>query len=368
MAVTEADRHAIRESLRRLLADRCQEADVRRAIASDAGWDKDLWARLIELGLPGVAVAEAFGGLGGGEIEIELAMEELGAALAPTPFFSSAVLAASLLQHAADQDAQRAYLPAIASGEIIATVALTGDAGTFDEGDVAVSAKRAGGDWTLDGVASFVTYGCEADILFVLARTPDGIGAFVVTTPSALERAPLKSIDPTQRLARVTFNKATATRLAGADRDTIERALDAARIALAGEQAGAARRIFDITVDYIKTRVQFGRAIGSFQAIKHMAADLMIEVESAASAARHAAAVLSNDGPDARAAVNLAAFACADAFSKVAFDAIQMHGGIAFTTAHPAHLYLRRARFDAAFLGAPNLYRERFISALENNA
>ena len=154
----------------------------------------------------------------------------------------------------------------------------------------------------------------------------------------------------------------------GSKRAAIEHALNLARVALAGEQAGAARRIFDITVDYLKTRVQFGRPIGGFQAIKHMAADLLIEVESATSAARAAAQAIEDDASDRQVLVNLASFACADAFSEVAATAIQMHGGIAFTWEHPAHLYLRRARADAQLFGNSDLYRERYVAALENAA
>jgi alkylation response protein AidB-like acyl-CoA dehydrogenase len=144
----------------------------------------------------------------------------------------------------------------------------------------------------------------------------------------------------------------------------VQTALDWALVALAGEQAGGARRCLEFTVDYAKSRIQFGRAIGSFQAIKHMAADLLLESESAVSAARNAAAKLAEGGADARAWIALAAFACADAFSTTTATAIQMHGGIAFTWVHPAHLYLRRARADAQLFGAPAFHRERYLTEL----
>jgi alkylation response protein AidB-like acyl-CoA dehydrogenase len=168
------------------------------------------------------------------------------------------------------------------------------------------------------------------------------------------------------RLSRITFSETPARALADARPgwDAVERALDITRVGLAGEQAGAARRVLEMTIDYAKTRVQFGRPIGGFQAIKHMAADLLLESESATSAARHAAQALADGAPDAGAAISLAAFACADAFTTVAATSIQMHGGIAFTWAHPAHLYLRRARADAQLLGAPPFYRERYLRQL----
>jgi alkylation response protein AidB-like acyl-CoA dehydrogenase len=201
----------------------------------------------------------------------------------------------------------------------------------------------------------------------VAARAPDGIGIFEVE-PGApgLAVKPLPTFDHTLRLADLTFEATPARRFAASRPawQAVEEALDLTRVALAGEQAGAAKRALEFTVDYAKTRAQFGRLIGSFQAIKHMAADLLLESESAISAARNAAARLAEGAADAPAAISLAAFACADAFSKVTADAVQMHGGIAFTWAHPAHLYLRRARADAQLFGTPAAYRERFLEAL----
>jgi len=176
----------------------------------------------------------------------------------------------------------------------------------------------------------------------------------------------LPTFDHTLRLARIEFAGAPARRLnaTGPVWDAVQQALNLALVALAGEQAGGARRCLEFTVDYAKSRIQFGRAIGSFQAVKHMAADLLLESESAVSAARNAATQLAEGGDDADAAISLAAFACADAFTQVAATSIQMHGGIAFTWAHPAHLYLRRARADAQLFGPPAEYRERYLEAL----
>jgi alkylation response protein AidB-like acyl-CoA dehydrogenase len=208
-----------------------------------------------------------------------------------------------------------------------------------------------------------------AGLLVVVARTPAGLAGFEVSPDAAgLAVAPLKTWDPTLRLSRITFQGVEAKPIAGLEDAAIERALDFARVALAGEQAGAARRIYEITLDYLKTRVQFGRPIGGFQAMKHMAADLLIEVESATSAARAAAEALDAGAPDKDVLVNLAAFACADAFVTVAATAIQMHGGIAFTWEHPAHLYWRRANADEHLLGNSNLYRERYLAAMEKAA
>ena len=365
--ITAEDRTALTDSLNRLLADKCTEADVRRTMETDAGYDPGLWAALAEMGVVGLIVAEEFGGVGAGPVELERVTEETGAALLCGPLISSGVLAAGLIQALDDDAAKSRLLPGIAAGTTIATVALTGARGGWTERDVAVSAASAGGGWSLSGTASFVTHGQIADVVLVAGRTPDGIGIFEVERGAkGLTVKPLPTFDHTLRLAELAFEATPARRLAVSRPawDAVEQALDLVRVALAGEEAGAAKRALGFTVDYAKTRAQFGRLIGSFQAIKHMAADLLLESESAISAARNAAARLAEGAPDAPAAISLAAFACADAFSKVTADAVQMHGGIAFTWTHPAHLYLRRARADAQLFGTPAAERERFLEAL----
>jgi alkylation response protein AidB-like acyl-CoA dehydrogenase len=275
------------------------------------------------------------------------------------------VLAAELLRALGDEDAKTRLLPGIAGGTTIATVALTGDAGTWSDDGIEVSAAAAGDAAALAGVANYVIHGQNADVLLVLAQAEDGLAVFEVDPRGeGVTIAPLPTFDHTLRLARITFDGARARRIAGDAWPAVRQALDLALVALAGEQAGGARRTLDFTVDYAKNRFQFGRAIGSFQAVKHMASDLLVETESAISAARNAAAKLADRANDADAAVSLAAFACKDAFSQTTATAIQMHGGIAFTWTHPAHLYLRRARSGAQLFGTAAQYRERFIQQL----
>jgi alkylation response protein AidB-like acyl-CoA dehydrogenase len=277
------------------------------------------------------------------------------------------VLAAGLLQALDDADAKTRLLPAIADGSLIATAAITGPRGTWTPEGVAVTAAAVGERWMLEGRAGFVTHGQIADVLLVAANGPDGLGIYEVDPAAAgVAVTALPTFDRTLRLAEVDFAKAPARRIASTRPawDAVEETLDLARVALAGEQAGAGRRVLEFTVEYAKSRIQFGRAIGSFQAVKHMAADLLLESESAISAARNAARALAETDDDAKASVSLAAFACADAFSTIAATAIQMHGGIAFTWAHPAHLYLRRARANAQLFGTPAYYRERYIQQL----
>ncbi len=356
---------AFLESLRRLLADHCAEAEVRRAMEGGEGYDPDLWKRLSEMGVPGLLVDPEHGGLGAGPAVMERAMEELGASLAPTPMLS-VVLASGLLQ-AAGGDVAARLLPGIADGSTIPAVALTGPSARWTAGSVAVSASPRGNGWQLDGKAAFVMHAAQAGLLLVVARTTDGFALYEVAPGAAgLSINPLPVFDRTLPMADIGFEGVEATRLspAGDGWAAVEAALDLGRVALAGEQAGGTRRVFEFTTEYARQRHQFGRAIGSFQAIKHMAADLLLESESATSAARYAAQALADGADDAAQSISLAAFACADAYVKTAADSIQMHGGIAFTWVHPAHLYLRRARADAQLLGSSAAMRERFVQQL----
>lgn len=365
-SLSPEERTALRDGFRRLLADRCAEKDVRRVMETGAGYDPELWGQIAAMGLTGLIIDEAYGGAGAGPLELEAVMEEAGAALLPSPLLSSAVLAAGLIQASGDAAAKARLLPAIAHGSLIATAALTGEAGTWTPEGVTVTATPAGNGWKLDGTASFVTDGQNAGKVIVAANGPDGLGLFEVEA-TAVEASPLPTFDHTLRMAKLTFAKAPAERIetTGPAWDAVQQALDLALVALAGEQAGGARRVLDFTVDYAKSRIQFGRPIGGFQAVKHMAADLLLESESATSAARNAARALAGNDPDAETAVALAAFACADAYATVTATAIQMHGGIAFTWDHPAHLYLRRARAGTQLFGTSNTYRERYLRSLE---
>jgi alkylation response protein AidB-like acyl-CoA dehydrogenase len=369
VTITPEERSAMRDAFRRLLSESCTQASVRATMATAPGYDAELWRQMAEMGIPGLIIDESYGGIGAGPLELELLMEEAGAALLPSPLFSSGVLAAALLSASTDEAAKVRLLPQIATGELIATVALASERGKWTPEDVGVTAARAGDSWRLNGVCAYVTNAAEAGIFLVVAKTETGVATFEVAPNAAgVARTPMESFDRTQRFSRLEFHDVTAPPIAGAGAQAVETMLDVARVALAGEQAGGARHVFDFTVEYIKMRVQFGRPVGGFQAIKHMAADLLLEVESATSAARHAAQALAEASPETSALVSLAGFACADAYAQIAATAIQMHGGIGFTWEHPCHLYLRRARADAQLLGSSSFYRERYVAALEQAA
>ncbi|MEH3132545.1 MAG: acyl-CoA/acyl-ACP dehydrogenase [Mycolicibacterium neoaurum] len=358
MAISVAERAELRSAVRDLLQEKCSERDVRAAMASEEGFDRELWGRLAEQGVLGMLVGEEHGGLGFGPSELEAVAEETGAALLPAPFLSSAVLAVALIQAAGTAEDKQRMLPGLADGSSIGTVAVTGASGTWTPAGVDVT---AGADGTLTGAAHFVTHGQIADLVLVVAQCADGPGIFQVEADAAgFQRTAASVFDPTVPLSTYIFAETPARRLGTAGWDAVQQALDLTVVALAGEQAGGARRIFDITIEYLTTRFQFGRAIGSFQALKHMAADLLLEVESATSAARNAAAQF--DDEQARAgAVGLAGFACAEAYVTTAMHAIQMHGGIGFTWEHACHLYVRRARSGLQLFGDSGSHRERYL-------
>jgi alkylation response protein AidB-like acyl-CoA dehydrogenase len=360
------ERAALRDSVHRLLQDQSSEAAVRAVMETDSGYDAALWQRLAAMGVVGLIIDEAHGGSGVGPMELEAVMEEAGAALLCSPLLATVVVV-KLLQALRDDAASERLLPAIASGETIATAVLTGDAGSWTEEGVAIIAAQSDGRWQLEGRGNYVLHGQNADLLIVIARSGDDLGAYLVESGAqGVSVDALPTFDHTQRLAAITFSGAVAEPLNSKVPvwEAVRAAMDLGLVALAGEQAGGARRVLDFTVEYAKTRIQFGRQIGSFQAIKHMAADLLLETESAISAARNAAERLAGGAEKTDEAISLAAFACADAFVKTAADGVQMHGGIAFTWEHPAHLYLKRARADAQLLGTSAYHRERYLQAL----
>jgi len=364
--ISSDDRQAMRDSFARLLAEQAGDKALREAMATPHGFDQGLWQAMAEMGLLGLIVDPDYGGIGGDAQILEELMEEAGAVLLCSPFLSTAVMAASLISASLDEGRKAGLLGSICDGSQIFAVAATGDGGLWSDADIAIEAREMGDGWTLDGTASFVLHAERADQLLVLARAGTALRVFLVD-PGAdtVDIQKLQTNDPTLRLSRIIFSTAQAQLLTGVDESAIETALDLARVALAGEQAGGVKAIFDLTVDYLKTRYQFGRQIGSYQSLKHIAADMLIDVESAASAARHAAKMVATGSPGAKEFVSLAAFACADAYRDVSAQAIQLHGGIAYTWEHPAHLYWRRARTGLWLFGSSDQHRETYLTCLE---
>ena len=356
------EQEELRRIVRQFLETKSSEAAVREQMETEAGYDTAVWSQMADqMGLQGLIVPEEFGGSGYSYVELIVVLEEMGRSLLCAPYFSTVVLAANTLIHSGDDGAKADLLPGIASGETVATLAFTELNGRWDEAGIEMTATAAGDGWTLDGTKMFVLDGHTADLVLVAARTGAGVSLFAVEGGAAgLTRTPLATMDQTRKQAKLEF-AGTPARLIGTDGGgwaVLERVLDLAAVALAAEQVGGAQMCLDMSVEYAKVRVQFGRPIGSFQAIKHKCADMLLEVESAKSAAYYAgwcAAELNDELPSV---ASLAKAYCSDAYFHAAAENIQIHGGIGFTWEHPAHLYFKRAKSSELLFGDPTYHRE----------
>lgn len=339
------DQAALRSSVRDLLTKHSDSAAVRRAITSEHGYDVSLWSKLCEqIGVAALAVPEKFDGVGAGLLEMLVVQEELGRTLTPSPMLGSAVLAAQTLLLSGDEGACARLLPDIAAGSVSALCW----AGPQGWGSFGVSAA---GD-VLDGTATYVLGGDIADTLLVL--TADGL--FEVD-PSAdgVTRRRAATMDPTRSLSEVTFAGVAGRRLP-CPADLVERLRTVALIALSAEQVGAAAAVVELTVEYTKSRKQFGRAIGSFQALKHRMADMYALVETARSMSYAAARSYVNTPALTPEDAAIAKVYCSEALQNVAAEAVQLHGGIAITWEHDAQLYFKRAHGSAQLFGQPREY------------
>ena len=359
-AFTE-EQDQLRSFVRQFLDEKSDEAAVRELMETDTGYDEAVWTQMAEqMGLQSLIIPEEFGGQGFSFVELIIVLEEMGRSLLCAPFFSSVVLATSALLVSGDEAAQSEYLPRIASGELIATVALTEENGRWDESGVTATATKSGDDWAINGAKHYVLDGHTAGLLIVAARTDEGVSLFAVDGDAAgLERSPLATMDQTRKQAQLTFADTPAT-LIGVDGQgwaVLERVLDLAAVGLAAEQVGGAQKVLDMSVEYAKDRVQFGRPIGSFQAIKHKCADMLLEVESAKSAAYYAAWCAAEDNDELPAMASLAKSYCSEAYFHATAENIQIHGGIGFTWEHPAHLYFKRAKSSELLFGDPTYHR-----------
>jgi alkylation response protein AidB-like acyl-CoA dehydrogenase len=320
-----------------------------------------------QMGLQGLHIPEEYGGSGFSYVELGIVLEEMGRALLCAPFFSSVVLAANTLILSGDDDAKKAYLPGIASGEMIATVAFTEPNGKWDESGIATEATPSGDGYTISGTKSFVIDGHSANLVIVAAKTAAGTSLFAVDgDASGLTRTSLSTMDQTRKQAKLDFDNTPAT-LIGTDGkgwDVLESVLDLAAVGLAAEQVGGAQCVLEMAVEYAKVRVQFGRPIGSFQAIKHKCADMLLEVESAKSAAYYGMWCAAEMNDELPSTASLAKAYCSEAYFHAAAENIQIHGGIGFTWEHPAHLYFKRAKSSELLFGDPTYHREQLAQRI----
>jgi alkylation response protein AidB-like acyl-CoA dehydrogenase len=353
------EREELRQIVRDVLAKHADHEQVRAAADSAAGYSEELWRLLnAELEISRLAVPEALGGNGFGLQELFVVVEECGAALSPEPVLSSAVLGCQALVAADDPTDVKDILDAALVGELVVTVA-------SGVGPLA-AVQDAEGSWRVSGTRTRVLHGAAAGLVVVDATTPQGtVLLAVATTDVAVE--PRTTIDLTRRQADLTFAAAPARHLVGVARAAavMDRLALTRRAALAAEHTGIVGELLDRTREYVTQRDQFGRAIGSFQAIKHRLADVLVDRERARSASRYAAAVLDGEPESAALPVAVAAAVCADAAVWTAPEAVQLHGGIGFTWEHRAHYYVRRVLGDEGLFGATREQRARIAELVE---
>ena len=367
MAFTD-EQEELRRTMRRFCESRSPSAEVRRLMATTEGYDVSVWQQMAsQLGLQSLTIPERHGGAGFGYVELAIVFEEMGRMLLCSPYFATVAMAVNALLCSGDEDACATYLPSIATGETIATLALAEDSGRWDDSSVELVAERSGSSWILNGHKSFVVDGAIANLVLVVARSAAGLCLFAVEGDAAgMRRTPLLTLDQTRKLARLEFLR-TPARLVGGDGEAwpgLSRALDLAVIALAAEEVGGAQRCLDMSVDYSKLRYQFGRPIGSFQAVKHRCADMLLHVESARSAAQYAAWAAAEDSEEVPVAASVSKATCSDAYFYTAAENIQVHGGIGFTWDHDAQLYFKRAKSSQLFLGGSAYHREQLAQRI----
>src|SRR3954452_16021317 len=363
-----SEQNELRKSVRRFLEQKSSSADVRRLMETDDGYDPAVWQQMAEqLGLQGLALPEEHGGSGYGFIEQIVVLEEMGRALLCAPYFSSVVLAGTALVESGDEAAQKDLLPGIADGSTIATLAWVENPSKWGIEGLTATAKRAADGYTIDGTKTLVLDGHTASLILVVAQADGGPSLFAVdASADGLVRRKLETLDMTRKAASLELVGVKA-RLIGNEGDAagiLERTLRVAVVGLAAEQVGAAQKCLEASVDYAKLRVQFGRPIGSFQGIKHKCADMLLEVESARSAAYYAAWAAGDASSELAVVAPLAKAYCSEAFANAAAEMIQIHGGIGFTWEHDAHLYYRRAKSSEQFLGSPAEHRDELARRL----
>ena len=362
------DQEALREATRKFLDNECPTTFVRKMMVDDTAHSTELWKKIAQLGWLGIMVPEDCGGAGGSFLDLVVILEETGKSLLPGPFFATALLGTTAIL-AGGSDAQKsALLPKIAEGTHIVTLALAEKSGRYDAAGVILAAKAKGNDFTLSGEKMFVPDAHVADQIIVAARTggsgEDGITLFLVDAKApGVTITQLKTVDMTRRQCHVALQDVAVARTqvlgeVGKGWSVLRRVLDQAMAGLAAEMVGTGQKALDLAVSYAKERVQFGKPIGSFQAVKHKCVDMMVQVENARSLTYYAAWTVDENTAEARQAVPMAKAYCSDMCKTVTSEAIQVHGGIGFTWEHDMHLFYRRGLASEAAFGSAPTHRE----------
>jgi alkylation response protein AidB-like acyl-CoA dehydrogenase len=365
------EQELLRETARKFLDGECTTRVVREMMATEAAVTPDFWRRLGENGWLGIVFPEQDGGSGLGLVDLVVLMEEIGRAVMPGPFPATVLLGGAVIAEAGSAAQRREWLPRIADGEAKATLAATEPNARWDAAGITAAARATGAGYALSGTKMFVPDAHLADVLVVAARSrdgstmEDGVSLFLVPKDAAgVEVRLLPSVDQTRKQCEVRLNNVSvpATALLGEAHHgwaPLSRVLDRAAVALAAEMCGAAQKVLEITVDYAKMRVAFGKPIGSYQGVKHKCADMLVDIENAKSLTYYAAWAVDEGDAEAPMAVSMAKAAASDAGRKVCAAGIQLHGGIGMTWEHDLHLYLKRAKADEIAFGDATWHRER---------
>ena len=360
------EQEMLRQSARSMLEHECPSTRVRELMDDARGYSPEMWRRMAELGWLGLVIPEAAGGAGLDYIEMAVLAEEMGRALLPSPFIWTVMFAEAIKRNGTEEQ-KATFLPKIVAGELIATAAILESSGAWDEGGIAMPARRAGNSFILEGAKMLVNDAHVADRMLVAARTGGRRGAITLFAVDArrpeIAVSALATMDRTRKLSEVRFDNLKVSKSeivgeVGGGWPLLSAVLDRARVTLAAEMIGGAQRVLDMSVEYSRMRQQFGRPIGSFQAVQHKCANMMVDIESARSAIYYAAWAVSNETADAPLAAALAKAAASDAYRRVAADGIQVHGGIGFTWEHDAQLYFKRAKSSEFTFGDGNFNRE----------
>ena len=365
------EQELLRNTARKFLENECTSEFVRARMAEPAGVTDAFWAKLAEQGWLGLIYPEEYGGAGLGFVDLTVLMEEMGRAVMPGPFFSTVLLGGLTILEAGSAAQKKEWLDKISAGEAKVTLAFTEPNARWDAAAVTVTARESGGTFTLSGTKLFVLDAHLADALVVVARTregkrpEEGLSLFLVPRGAkGVDVKLLPTMDQTRKLCEVTFTDVTV----GADAllgpkdgawSPLSRVLDRATVALCAEMCGGAQRVLDMTTEYAKIRIAFGKPIGSYQGVKHKAADMLVEIENAKSLTYYAAWAVDENVPEAPLAASMAKAYVSDAFRKAAGAGIQLHGGIGFTWEHDLHLYFKRAKSSEFTFGDGTWHRER---------
>jgi acyl-CoA dehydrogenase len=359
------DDKMVQDQINRFLRDNCGFAEFRSVLEGEATYSESVWRGLSEMGVQGTAIPSAYGGVEAGYLSLCLAARELGAHLAPVPFSSSIYLAAEAIQGAGSEAQKEEWLPKLASGLVIGTLAVTETVQEPVPEDITTTFVKG----KLNGTKLVVPHGLMADVVVVLARTNDGL-SLVLAPLSDVERRSIDTVDPTMGSATITFKDSPA-KLLGQPHDgwsVLSTVYNRAAVMFAFEQLGGAERALDMAVGYAKERFAFGRPIGSFQALKHMMADMYVALKLAESNCYYAAWALQNDVDELALAAATARVSATQAFQLCSRDNIQVHGGMGFTWEYDCHLYYRRSNYLTLVLGGPSTWEDKLVSALPDAA